>query len=422
LILLGRFHPARLLSWLAVSVLAAAVVAGLPAVAAAKQSHKHKSHKHKARAVGRMYTETNGQANRVLIFKRFANGKLALAGSVPTGGAGGFQPQPGCTPPGGCPFLDTQDEVVSTAGGKLVFVVNAGSSTITSFRATAGGLHKVSVVSSQGKFPNSLTVHRNWLYVLNSDSDNIAGFKFNPAGHLTPIAGSAQALVGGALPGLPREVAFDNTGHTLMVTLLANAAGPPPVGGTTDTLDTFKVNGAGVAGPGTAHNSTGNFPFALAFNKQNQSIVAQVNMLMPTPGTAQRYSAGGTPIGAGVTTKQFAPCWVRVTKNGRHVYIVNTGGGAPGGATVAEYKVSSSGAMSLLGTTPALKEFLKTDEQLSADNKYLYVVSPLEGGSATAPGATSHIDEYRVLPNGKLKLIGHTPAIKAPGLTGLTGT
>jgi hypothetical protein len=46
----------------------------------------------------------------------------------------------------------------------------------------------------------------------------------------------------------------------------------------------------------------------------------------------------------------------------------------------------------------------------------------LEGGSATAPGPTSHIDEYRVLPNGHLVLIGHTPTIKAPGLTGLTGT
>lgn len=415
MILLGRFHPGKLLSWLALSVMATAVVVGLPAVAAAKKTQKAQ-----AKVVGRMYTETNGKANRVLIFNRFANGKLALAGSVPTGGAGGFQPQPGCMPT--CPFLDTQDEVVSTAGGKLVFVVNAGSSTITSFRATATGLHKVSVVSSHGKFPNSLTIHRNWLYVLNSDSDNIAGFKFNSAGALSPIAGSSQALVGGALPGVPREVAFDNTGHVLMVTLLANMAGPPPAGGTADTLNTFKVNAAGVAGPGTAHSSTGNFPFALAFNKQNQAIVDQVNSLSPGPGTAQRYSAGGTPIGGGVTTKQFAPCWVRVTNNGRHVYIVNTGGGAPGGNTVAEYAVSATGAMHLLGTTPALKEFLKTDEQLSADNKYLYVVSPLFGGGASAPGHTSRIDEYRVLPNGKLALIGSTPPIKAPGLTGLTGT
>jgi len=170
LILLGRLNPGKLLSWLALSAAAALIVAGLPAVAAAQKSHKSKG-----RVVGRIYTETNGKANRVLIFNRFANGKLALAGSAATGGAGGFQPQPGCTPV--CPFLDTQDEIVSTADGKLVFAVNAGSSTITSFRATSTGLHKVSVVSSHGKFPNSLTIHRTWLYVLNSDSDNIAGLR-----------------------------------------------------------------------------------------------------------------------------------------------------------------------------------------------------------------------------------------------------
>jgi 6-phosphogluconolactonase len=415
LIALGPFNRGKLL-WFSGFAVAAALAAWLPYVATAKSSQGQAT----ARVVGRMYTETNGKANRVLIFNRFANGKLALAGSVATGGAGGFQPQPGCTPI--CPFLDTQDEVVSTAGGKLVFAVNAGSSTITSFRATPTGLTKVSVIPSHGKFPNSLTIHRNWIYVLNSDSDSIAGFKFTSTGNLSAIAGSSRALVGGALPGIPREVAFDNTGRVLMVTLLANMAGPPPAGGTAKTLDTFPVSGTGVAGAGTAHNSTGNFPFALAFNKQNQSIVAQVNMLTPTAGTAQRYSAGGTPIGAGVTTKQFAPCWVRVTADGRHAYIVNTGGGAPGGSTVAEYAISPSGAMTLLGTAGAPPQFLKTDEQLSADNRYLYVVAPLAGGSATTPGHVSLIDEYQVLPNGKLKLIGHTPPIKAPGLTGLTGT
>jgi 6-phosphogluconolactonase len=418
---LGRFYPGK--RWSLPGLVAAVAVAlvALPGAAAAKKpSHKGKA----ARPVGQMYTETNGAPNKVLIFNRFANGKLALAGSVATGGTGGHQPQPGCTPPGGCPFLDTQNEVVTAAGGKLVFAVNAGSNTVTAFKATGSRLKKVSVASSKGAFPNSLTVHGDWLYVLNSNSDNLTGYKFNAAGHLTPIAGSTQALVGGALPGLPRQIGFDNTGKVLMVSLLANMAGPPPAGGTADTINTFRVNAAGVAGAGTAHNATGNFPFAFAFDTHNQSIMAQVNALTPTPGTAQRYTAGGTPIGAGVTTKQFAPCWVASTTNGKHVYIVNTGGGAPGGATVAEYNISSSGALTLIGTTPALPEFLKTDEALSADDHYLYVVAPLEAvpGSGTTPGPTSHIDEYKVLPSGKLKLIGKTATIQAPGLSGLAGT
>lgn len=390
----------------------AALVVVLPGAAAAKKTSK------KAKVVGRVYTETNDAGNnQVIIFNRYSNGTLKKVGAVSTGGKGGLQPQPGCMPT--CPFLDTQGEVVLTKNGKLLFVVNAGSDSITSFKATATGLKKANVISSGGKFPNSLTIHGNLLYVLNSDSANIAGFTFSSSGSLTPITGSSQALVGGPLPGISRQIGFDNTGTSLMVTLLANMAGQPPAGGTSNTIDTFSVNSHGVAGPGTAHNSTGNFPFAFAFNKQNQSIVAQVNKLTPTPGTAQRYTAGGSPVGTGVTTVDFAPCWVVVTSGGGFAYIVNTGGGAPGGGTVAEYKISSSGALTRIANTKALVEFVKTDEALSRDDAYLYVVSPAEGGSATAPGPKSHIDIYKVASNGTLKLVGQTPSLSIPGLTGI---
>jgi hypothetical protein len=305
-------------------------------------------------------------------------------------------------------------------------VVNAGSDNITSFRVTkTGGLKRASLISSGGKFPNSLTVHGHWLYVLNSDSDTIAGFTFTPKGKLTPIAGSQQPLVGGALPGPPRQVGFDNTGKVLMVTLLANRSGPPPAGGTKDTFDTFPVNRHGQAGPGTAHTSTGKFPFAFAFDKQNQAIMAQVEGLVPQiPGTAQRYTAAGVPVGPSVTTVGVAPCWVVVTKDGRHTYIVNTAGGGPGGATVAQYKISKSGVLTRLVNSKARAEFVLTDEALTGDNRYLYVLSPLEmtPGSASAPGGTSHVDEFRVLKNGRLQFIGQTAPAAIPGLSGIAAT
>jgi hypothetical protein len=329
-------------------------------------------------------------------------------------------------PPGGCPILDTQGEVELSANSKLLFVVNAGSDNITSFQVTkTGGLKRVSLISSGGKFPNSLTVHGHWLYVLNSDSDNIAGFTFTPKGKLTPIAGSTQPLVGGALPGPPRQVGFDNTGKVLMVTLLANSSGPPPGGGTKNTFDTFPVNSHGKAGAGTAHDSTGKFPFAFAFDKQNQAIMAQVEGLVPQiPGTAQRYTAAGVPVGPSVTTVGVAPCWVVVTKDGRHTYIVNTAGGGPGGATVAQYKISPSGVLTRLVNSKARAEFVLTDEALTGDNRYLYVLSPLEmtPGSASAPGGTSHVDEFRVLKNGRLQFIGQTAPAAIPGLSGIAAT
>jgi len=345
---------------------------------------------------------------------------------VATGGNGGLQNQPGCTPPGGCPILDTQDELALTKDGHLLFAVNAGSNTISALRVTKHSLKLVGTpTSSGGVFPNSLAVHGNVLYALNSNSDNIAGFRFSHTGHLKSIAASSQPLVGGAIPGLPRDIAFDNSGRVLVVTLLANTGGPPPVGGTSNTIDTFVVK-KGVAGPGTAHDSTTDFPFAVAFTPRNQAFVAQVDQLTGPPGTVQGYnvshSGAVSPIGTGASSNGNAPCWIRITSNGRYAYVVNTGGGAPGGANVAEYKLSPSGKLTLLGNTTAdPTEFANTDEMLSRGDKYLYVLVPLYGAGGSAPDGMSRIDEYKVGHNGTLTRFGSTTPTADPGVSGLVG-
>jgi 6-phosphogluconolactonase (cycloisomerase 2 family) len=324
-----------------------------------------------------------------------------------------------------CPILDTQGELALTPDEHLLFAVNAGSNSITSFRATSKGLKPVSVVSSGGVFPNSLTIHGNLLYVLNANSLNISGFRVTSNGELKPINGSSQALVGGALMGLPRQIGFDTSGKVLMVTLLANMSGPPPSGGTTDTIDTFLVSKHGVAGPGTAHNSTAPFPFAFAFDPSNHLVLAEVGDLTPAAhGKAASFnvtnSGGVTPLDT-EATNGTAPCWVVITTNGRYAYVVNTGGGSPTGATVSEYTLAPSGKLALIGMTTPLSEFARTDVTLSRDDHFLYVLSPLESGSATMPGGNSHIDIYAVHDNGTLSLVGATPSIPVPGLSGLVG-
>jgi hypothetical protein len=108
---------------------------------------------------------------------------------------------------------------------------------------------------------------------------------------------------------------------------------------------------------------------------------------------------------------------VTVTSNGRFAYVVNTGGGAPTGAFTSEYKLSASGGLTLLGNTPVRpNEFALTDETLSSDSRYLYVLS------TGATPATHHIDEYKVGANGVLTFIGQTPALAVPGASGLVGT
>jgi 6-phosphogluconolactonase (cycloisomerase 2 family) len=410
-------------AWLLLVAAAAMAAVALPTSAAAKKPPKKSA---KAKVVGRVYTETNNPSNnQVLVFDRLSNGTLRQVQAADTGGSGGQQPQPGCVPT--CPSLDTQGELALTPDGHLLFAVNAGSDSITSFRATHSGLKRVSVVSSDGPFPNSLTIHGNLLYVLDSGSNagppNIAGFRFSRNGKLKAIAGSVQPLVGGALPGAPRQVGFDNSGKVLMVTLLANVSGPPPVGGTSNTIDTFRVSKRGVAGPGAANNSTSPFPFGFAFDPRNHAIVSQVKQLTGPPGDTASYKVSHSGAITPIDTKSSngnAPCWVVITTNGRYAYVVNTGGGAPGGATVAEYKLARSGKLTSLGNTaPSSSEFALTDEALSKDNKFLYVLSPLESGSSSMPGPNSHIDVFAVHHNGSLTLVSTSATVPAPGLSGL---
>jgi 6-phosphogluconolactonase len=404
-----------------------ALAFGASAALAAKH-HSHKGGVYAAKPVGFVYTETNASPdNQVLIFDRYANGSLKQAGAVSTGGTGGHEQQGPCNPPGGCPSLDTQNEVGLAPNGKLLFVVNAGSNNITSFRVTRRGLRKVSLIDSGGVFPNSLTVHGNVLYVLNSNSDNIAGFRFSHVGALTTIAGSTQPLLDAALPTAPRQIGFNPSGKLLMVTVLATAAGPPPVGGTANTIDTFPVHN-GVAGAGTAHNSTSNFPFAFAFDSYGDAVVAQVNSFAPGAGTAQTYSVTNsgtmTPI-SGLSTNGFAACWVVITSNQRYAYVVNTGNGVTTtqtpGSSIAEYKLSPSGKLTLIGNIAPPTQYLKTDDALTPDDRYLYVVSPLEASPAsqTAGGTNSLIDVYAVRHGGTLRFVGSTPDIPSPGLSGL---
>ena len=368
--------------------------------------------------VGAAYSETNGvgpSGNAVIAYDRLANGQLVQREVVPTGGVGERAPQPGCEPPGGCPILDTQGEVVVTENGKLVFAVNAGSNDISAFRETNDGLELVDVEPSNGDFPNSVAVHGHTLYVLNSNSNTIAGYHFTSKGELSFIPGSVRPLSSPFSPdGLkPRQVGFDRTGNILIVSILVSVVPPGPPN--PSSIDTFVLGKDDVPGTAMPHVPTTPLPFGFDVDKHNNLVMSQVTELPGTGHTAtyriNSKTGDLTPIDTESSGGQ-APCWVVITNSGKLTYVVNTGGGAP--STIAGYGLEPSGFLTPLGLTgPNGEEVARTDEALSRDSKFLYVLKP----GIFAPN--SQIDEYRVEKDGSLTLIGNTPAVGPEGQSGL---
>src|SRR5436190_16556477 len=178
---------------------------------------------------GAVYTLTNQVAgNAVAVFTRGADGRLAAAGTVATGGAG-----TGAS-------LGSQSAVSLSDDGRRLFAVNAGSNDVSVFAVSPAGLALASRTAAGGTLPISLTVHGNVLYVLNAGgSGNISGFTAGTSGDLTPIAGATLPLSGSTVG--PADVQFSPDGRHLVVTEK-----------NTNLLDVYAVDASGVAaGPTT---------------------------------------------------------------------------------------------------------------------------------------------------------------------------
>jgi 6-phosphogluconolactonase (cycloisomerase 2 family) len=416
--------------------LAAAALLLLPASALAKQhakSHHHRSHHdgdhHGNAVVGAVYTTTNDpNGNGVIVFQRHRDGTLTQGPTVPTGGTG-----IAAQPPFTFPIVDSQGSMAPAKNGRLLFVVNDGDNTITSFRTTDGGLRRVDRVSSGGVLPVSLTTHGNLLYVVNEMSSNIAGFYFSSDGRLFSIPGSQQLLSPGfpsgtAPPnagGVAAQIGFSPDGHHLVVT---ERGVPSTVG----AIDTFAVhpNGSLTLEQANRTASVDPNPFGFAFTNAGQLLVSNVGQVsgtfdypagsVPIPqildpaqftGSASSYSLSSTgaltPISTKVLSGGRGACWLVLSKDGKFAFVTNTLSTAPilgppngigtGAGGLTTYRVGTDGTLTRLGQTD-LGPGSPTDIAVSSDGKFLYVSDP----NVPPPPATSHIDVFAINANGSL--------------------
>lgn len=406
-------------------VVVVAVALTVPALAsAAKKSGGKKANYHA------FYTQTNNPAgNQVVVFSRAANGLITQTKIVKTGGKGAKS-----TPPFGFPTADGSGSVDLTPDGKLLFVVNAGDNSVSSFQITASGPKLVSHVSSHGKLPISIASAGDVLYTVNETSANIYGWHFSSTGKLTPIAGSDQKLTA-VTPkgkkdkvGVTAGIGFVDNGSVVAVT----ERGLPRKYG---EIDTFVISKTGAAAPAQAFatpNIDNVFGFSSFGNKllvSNAGYVATPSGSAPNPadftqftGSAATYSvspSGKVKLVGNTLTGGRAACWLVVPKNGRTAYVTNTLSAYPpasapttGVNAVSTLSVAPNGKMKLekqANTGPGFP----SDEALSPDGKYLYVVD----ASVILP-FQSQIDVYRVGPGGSITQIQATPDALPPGVSG----
>jgi 6-phosphogluconolactonase (cycloisomerase 2 family) len=434
------------------AMLVAAVALLIPATAAAHGKRHHSRHHGRDHGYGNqaapnaLYTATNGPApagNQVIMYTRHSDGTITQTGApVSTGGNGSAKAG---QPPFGFPIVDSSGSTNLTPDGKVLFVVNSGDNSISSFRTTSAGPVLVSHVSSGGTLPISVTSSGNLVYVVNEESANIKGWTFDSSGHLTPIAGSTQSLSvpfnpGSSPTGVAAAIGFSPNGRQLVVTIRGL---PAPNG----TIDVFSVDWHGAAGPAVGHQSPTPNPFGFSFAGQNNLLVSDAGFVATPSGTAT--DPGGSPPlpqdpsqffgsaasfklspSGGLTFKGDFPdggraaCWLVVSKDGRYAFASNTlasPAGSPAGigsgkGAISTFAISPHGRLTLLGQTDASPGGFPGDEAVSSDGKFLYVLNP---AIIFAP-KPSHIDVYRIGPGGSLTQIQSVgDAILPPSVSGL---
>ena len=297
---------------------------------------------------GAVYTMTNAAAgNQVLMFSRSADGSLTYAAAFATGGDGTGE------------GLGNQGAVLLTSDNQWLYVVNAGSNTISVFKVKPHGLELMGSVDSGGLQPISLTVDGDLLYVLNAGGavggeDNITGFMIEPDGMLQPLAGSTQTL--SAPNTSPAQIGFSTDGNVLVVAEKG-----------TSSIDTYVVDDDGLAGPPTVFISAGTVPFGFSFSKRNRLYVSEAGT--SSASSYQVYPDGFLEvISAAVPNGQAGVCWLVVTKNGRYAYTTNAATG-----NISLYNIGRDGTISYDVNADAIGGVI--DEALSNNSRYLYALS-----------------------------------------------
>jgi 6-phosphogluconolactonase (cycloisomerase 2 family) len=345
---------------------------------------------------GAVFTQTNTVPNRVLAYNRGADGQLTQVQDIETGGDG----RPEGNPPSftNFPVLDSMGPVNLSDDGdnkSCLFVVNAGSDSVSSFRVGPHGLRLADQESSGGSRPASVTSttrgrSKQVMYVLNSDdfTASIRGFYVSASCALTHIPGSDRALPSQA--SVPATVRFDEHGRHLAV---SERYAPAQPAGNGDIV-VYPVSSSGLTGTPVITPSPERTPYGLDYN--HKDILSVTNEHVDAPPfpnstvSTYRQQRDGTLVHLDTEPSPGAACWNLFTNNGKFLFVTNPAGKflSPASANVLSFFVDRDGQMTRVDqeNTP----FEAIDNALSHNDSFLYVLS----ANVVTPGTQSAITAF----------------------------
>jgi 6-phosphogluconolactonase len=346
------------------SALAAGLTVAATGVASAHAAPRSHDHQRPSPVVGHVYVNDNtAPANTIAGFDRHADGTLTPIPGSPfaTGGAGTGA------------VIGSQGALQLTAGGRVLLAVDPGSNDISELLVGRDGrlwqVPGLPTTPSGGAKPLSIAVARGLVYVANAGAgaSNYTGFAFDRFGRLHPLPDATFALPDSAQPG---DVLINSTATKLVGTRVG-----------TSQIDSFVIDRRGGlhAAAGSPFAAQGAGPFGSEFDPTDPSQVFVSNAHGGADaGTVSAFSDGPdgvlTSIGdSPFPNHQTAPCWVEISRDGRHLFAVNTA--VP---SISSYEIHHDGTLSLVGNTPFAGPDASTlapeDARLSPDGSTLWVV------------------------------------------------
>jgi len=302
--------------------------------------------------------------------------------------------------------LGSQNALVKSADGHLLFATNAGSNQVSVFSIQGSRLRLIDIQPSGGTYPVSVAQRGNRLYVLNSAATSVVtAFQIMPGGQLvalpteTRLLGTDAPLVGNQ-PNVgmtPAQLQVSPDGNWLAVSVKdASAKG---------WFELFSVDRSGSLGKDPAITPSNDpQPFGFDFDARGHLIAAQAK-----GSAASSYTVGrdGTlsAISSDLANGQAAACWLTVS--GRFAFTANAGKG-----NISAYRVGGDGSLTLLdqGVAGSLEAgAAPTDLKASPDGLFLYVGNSLGG----------NVDTFLILGDGHLLQVGQTPVFA--GASGMQG-